>query len=251
MGVASIGPALTLDQWVSQPVSAGAWPAHLRGRGLAPPRLPQEPAGPAAAQREQPGSAQRGWSDGRPVRWARGTAAAASGFLRRPQGWREGATGLAAGMSLGVPVGPRPAPSRVEKQLRAGRGLVTRSPVQGLRGRGEGLAGCWRVPRCSLRVPDEHGEGASAGCAKRGSKAGRTVQTEAGGAESEASLGFVLKGERQKEGGLWVQVSKGGRKKKRKGTRASKERKGAWCQTVGFSSLILRTHKVGGENGLP
>lgn len=121
---------------------------------------------------------------------------------------------------------------------------MTRSPVQGLRGLGEGLAGCWRVPHYSLRVQDMHGEGACAGRTKRGSKAGRTVETEAGRAELEVSLGSVLKGERQKEGGLWVQVSKGGRRRE--------EREPARRVKVFDAKLsVSRTHKEGGENGLP
>lgn len=88
-----------------------------------------------------------------------------------------------------------------------------------------------------------HGEGACAGCAKRGSKAGRTVETEAGGAQVEASLGFVLKGERQKEHGLWVQVPKEEEEEERELARRVK--------VLDAKLSISRTHKEGGESGLP
>lgn len=62
-------------------------------------------------------------------------------------------------------------------------------------------------------------------CKERESKAGRTVETEAGGAELEASEPGLRTQGRETEGGrMWVQMPKGGRK--RKGTKASKESKG-------------------------
>lgn len=71
---------------------------------------PSGASGPAAAQREQPGLRAAKRFRRAAVRWARGTAAAASGFPRGPQGWREGATGLAAWMNLRVPRGALPRP---------------------------------------------------------------------------------------------------------------------------------------------
>lgn len=187
---------------------AGAWLSLLH--------LPQEPQGRRRQRsRERPGLGAARRLRQAAVRWARGTVAAASGFPRGPQGWREGATGLAAGMSLGVPAEPRPAPRRIEKQLRAGRGLVTRSPVQGLRGPGKGLASCPRVPRCRcktcmVREP-------ARGVQREGVRQGALWRLRReGGAELEASEPGLRTQGRETEGERIVGTNaKEGKKKKR------------------------------------
>lgn len=64
----------------------------------------------------------------------------------------------------------------------------------------------------------------------------------------KASLGFVLKGDRRRvDCGYKCQREE----EKEKGERTNKESKSTCCQTVNFSSLVYRIHKVGEKNGLP